>query len=252
VHVNLRRTLLACIVPVLATTAAAAARAQEPARPGSCDARSDSARAAVRGDGHHAPPLKTLVLFYVAPSALLLRPGFCPGSDEELRFWRDHVSAYASAGVMAGGSDFGLVHSGGVEVFALGAYAEVRLDRYHVSDGVQMFDVRAGYLIHPSRGLAGGVTAGWREASDAPDDWTGGGLLIGFPIMIAACGERHPCWLQWEPVYVISSRRLGFSPRLRLNLPLARTPLVARVDLEARGVRKADPMSVSLGLALSP
>jgi hypothetical protein len=203
-------------------------------------------------EGRHAPRLKRLVLFYVAPSALLRTPGFCPGDDEELPFWRDHVSAHASVGGMASTKEVGLMHALGVEVFALGGYAEVRLDRFHVSDGVEMWDARAGYLIHPSRGIAGGVTAGWRQSPDTPDGWTGGGLLIGFPIMVSACGERRSCSLQWEPIYIISRRGLGFTPRLRLNLPLARTPLVARVDLEARGIRKADPLSVSLGLGLRP
>jgi hypothetical protein len=246
VHVNFRRALLTCIV---ATGAAAVpARAQEPATPDRCVAQRDSLKEVGRGRGSG---VKTLVLFYVAPSALLLKPGFCPGDDEELGFWRDHVSAHFSVGAMASREKVGLMHSMGVEVFALGAYAEVRLDRFHVSDGVQMWDARAGYLIHPSRGIAGGVTAGWRESPDTPDGWTGGGLLIGFPIMISACGERS-CWLHWEPAYVISGRGLGFTPRLRLNVPLARTPLVARVDLEARGMRKADPLSVSLGLGLRP
>lgn len=247
-HVNFRRALLTCIVATVAAAGAVPARAQEPARPDRCAAQRDSLEA---GRGRHWPGLKTLVLFYVAPSALLLTPGFCHGDGEELGFWRDHVSAYAGAGGMASRTEVGLMHSMGVEVFALGAYAEVRLDRYHVDDRVQMWDARAGYLIHPSRGIAGGVTVGWRESPDTPDNWTGGGLLIGFPIMISACGERS-CWLQWEPAYIISDRGLGFTPRLRLNLPLARTPLVARVDLEARGMRKADPMSVSLGLGLRP
>jgi hypothetical protein len=248
VHVNLRRALLACIVPMVA--AAAPARAQEPAKPDRCEAQRDSLKAGMVRD--HPPLVRTLVLFYVAPSALLLSSDFCMGDDEELAFWRDHVSAYASVGGMASTKDVGLVHSIGVEVFALGAYAEVRLDRYHPSDRVEMWDARVGYLIHPSQGIAGGVTAGWRGSPDTPDGWTGGGLMIGFPIMFTACGEGNPCWLQWEPIYVISGRGLGFTPRLRLNLPLARTPLVARVDLEARGMRKADPMSVSIGLGLRP
>ena len=250
-HVNFRRALLTCVAATVAAAGAVPARAQaqEPARPDRCAAQRDSLKETVRG---HGPGLKTLVLFVVAPSALLLSPGFCAGDDEELGFWRDHVSASVGAGAMASRSEVGLMHSMGLEVFALGAYGELRLDRYHVADSVQMWDARVGYLIHPSRGIAGGVTAGWRESPDTPDGWTGGGLLIGFPIMIAGCGERRPCWLQWEPAYIISGRGLGFTPRLRLNVPLARTPLVARVDLEARGLRKRDPLSVSLGLGLRP
>jgi hypothetical protein len=242
--------VLSCIVPLLAAGAAPAI-AQEPARPARCEARADSA--AVRRDGHHGPPIRAMLVFYLAPSALLLSPdAACVWDDQRLGFWRDHVSLHASGGGAASADGVALTHSAGLELFALGGYAEFRLDRYHFSDPVHMWDARVGYLIHPAQGIAGGVTVGWREAPDVPGGWTGGGVLIGFPIMLAACGERRPCWLRWEPIYLISSKRLGFTPRFRLELPLARTPLVGRVDLDVRGMRKDDPIGVTLGFALRP
>jgi hypothetical protein len=51
---------------------------------------------------------------------------------------------------------------------------------------------------------------------------------------------------------MISGRGIGFTPRLRLELPLARTPLLARLDLEAKGMKGEDPMSVALGFRLRP
>jgi hypothetical protein len=238
---------LACIVPVLAAALARPAAGQR-ADP-DC-APTDSAR--VRGP-HPGGLAATIGLFVVAPSALLLVPGACMDDDQPLGFWRDHVSGYLTGGAVVSGSRVAFAHSAGVEVLALGAYAEVRLDRYHLSDGVSTFDVRGGYLIHPSPGTAGGVTVGWRHASDVPDGWSGGGLLVGFPIIMAGCEERrHPCWLQWEPAYMISSHGVGFTPRLRGELPLARTPLLLRVDLEAKGMKRRDPLSVEVGFSLRP
>jgi hypothetical protein len=238
---------LACIVPVLAAALARPAAGQQ-ADPDRCDPTSpDSAR----GPNHEGLAV-TMGLFVVAPSVLLLMPGACMDDDQPLGFWRDHVSGYLTGGAIVSGSRVAFSHSAGVEVFALGAYAELRLDRYHLSGGVSMFDVRAGYLIHPSPGTAGGVTVGWRHASDVPDGWSGGGLLVGFPIIMAGCEERRPCWLQWEPAYMISSHGVGFTPRLRMELPLARTPLLLRVDMEAKGMKNRDPLSVAVGFSVRP
>jgi len=240
---------LACIVPALAAALAGPAAGQQ-ADPRRCDSTSSDS-AGVHGPGH-APLALVLGVFVVAPSALLLMPGACFGDDQPLGFWRDHVSGFATAGGMVSGSRVAFAHSAGVEVFALGGYGEVRLDRFHTSGGVSMFDVRAGYLIHPSPGTAGGVTVGWRNAPDVPDGCSGSGLLIGFPIIMAACGERRPCWVQWEPAYLVSGHGLGFTPRLRMEVPLAHTPLLARVDMEAKVMKKRDPLSVSVGFSLRP
>jgi hypothetical protein len=246
VHLIRRAALLACIVPVLAAALAPPAAAQQ-AGPDQCDPTlADSVHAS------GATQAEIIAIFVGAPSALLLMPEACLHADQPLGFWRDHVSGYLTGAATFSGSRVAFAHSAGVEVFALGGYSELRLDRYHLSGGVSMFDVRAGYLIHPSPGTAGGVTVGWRQVSDRPDGWSGGGLLVGFPIFIAGCEGPHPCWLQWEPAYMISGGGLGFTPRFRLAVPIPRTPLLGRLDLEAKGMRKADPVSVSLGFGLRP
>ena len=252
-NAKLHRTLPACIVPILAAALAGPARAQEPARPDRCDAvRGDSvAREPSRRYEPHGSLLAFMATFYLAPSALLLTPT-CFDDEQALGFWRDHVSVNATGGVMASDWHVAAMQSVGLEVLALGAYAEIRGDRYHRSDRVDVWEGRVGYLIHPYRSVAGGVTVGWREVPDRPDGWSGGGVLVGFPIMIAACGEHRPCWVQWEPTYMISDHGLGFTPRFRLAVPIPRTPLLGRLDLEAKGMRKADPVSVSLGFGLRP
>jgi hypothetical protein len=245
-----RWMLPAGVVPALSAILAGPAAAQQP---GShrCDEATRRDSAVARGPNHGSLAL-VIGVFVVAPSALLLMPGACLDDAQELGFWRDHVSGYATVGGTVSGSRLAFSHSAGVEVFALGGYGEVRLDRYKLSGGVSMFDARAGYLIHPTRGTAGGVTVGWRNAPDVPDGWSGSGVLIGFPIILAACGERRPCWVQWEPAYLVSGHGLGFTPRLRLEMPLAHTPLLARVDMEAKGMKKRDPLSVSVGFSLRP
>jgi hypothetical protein len=238
---------------MLAAVLAGPAAAQEPARPSRCDeAGSDSvARKMSRKYGPHGPLMAFFAAFYLAPSALLLLPT-CFGDEDRLGFWRDHVSAYATGGGMVSDWHGAAAQSVGVEVLVRGAYAEVRVDRYHRSSRVEMWDARAGYLVHPFRSVAGGVTAGWREVDGAPDGWSGGGVLIGFPIIITACTQRRPCWVQWEPAYLISGRGLGFTPRLRLEVPIPRTPVLGRLDLEAKGMHEDDPLAVSLGFSLRP
>lgn len=252
-NVKLRWVLLSCIAPMVAAALAGPAAAQEPAKPDGCDeVRSDSvAREMSRKYGPHGPLMAFFGAFFLAPSGLLLMP-VCFDDERQLGFWRDHVSGYAGGGIMASDWHGAVAQSAGLEVLALGAYAEVRLDRYHRDDRVEMWDARVGYLLHPHRSVAGGVTVGWREAPDVPDGWSGGGVLIGFPILLAACGERRPCWVQWEPTYLISGKGLGFTPHFRLEVPVPRTPLLGRLDVEAKGMRKKDPLSLSLGLSLRP
>lgn len=248
------RGFLTCIVPLLAAMALAApARAQQPPF-GQCasDAPADSAGVL---PGPHRGMLATFLVFLVAPSALLLMGDEWTCAEPEPWPGRvgSHVAVYGAGGVaFTGDWRGGTAQWGGVELLVRGVYAEARVDRYSLSDGVRMWDARAGYFLRPQNGIAGGVTVGYREVRDAPDEWVQSGVLIGFPIVFTACDEALPCWLHWEPTFVISDHGLAASPRARLDVRVPRTPFVARLEFESRGVRRRDPMALSIGLGLRP
>lgn len=245
------RALLAATIAILAAAVAspAPARAQRP--PDGCvsaEVEDDSVR--VRGD-IHGRLMGVMALLAIAPSALLLFED--PGCevDDPPASWGSHAAVFGGGGIaLAGEWRGGLARSGAIEVLVRGVYAEGRVDRYSLSGGVRMWDARAGYLFHSPAGLAGGVTVGYRQVREAPGEWTQGGVLIGFPIVFTGCSARRPCWLQWEPTYLVSEGTLAASPRARLDVPIPRTPLVARLDFESRGVRKADPITIGLGFGL--
>lgn len=248
------RGFLTCIVPLLAVVALAApARAQQPPF-GRCasDVPADSAR--VLPEPRRGMMVTFLVLM-VAPSALLLMGD--EWSCAEDAPWPGRMGSYLAvygAGGVAFTGDWrgGTARWGGVELLVRGVYAEARVDRYSLSGGVRMWDARAGYFLRPANGIAGGVTAGYREMRDAPDEWPQSSVLIGFPIVFTACDEALPCWLQWEPTFMISREGLAVSPRVRFDLRVPRTPFVARLEFESRGVRHRDPMALSVGFGLRP
>ena len=245
------RVLPAATIAILAAavTNPAPARAQRP--PDGCvqtEVEDDSVRT---GGDLHGRLMGLMALLVVAPSALLLFDDPGCGVDDPPGPRGSHAAVFGGGGIaLAGEWRGGLARSGAIEVLVRGVYAEGRVDRTSLSGGVRMWDARAGYLFHSAGGLTGGVTVGYRQVRDPPDGWTQGGVLIGFPIVFTGCSVRRPCWLQWEPTYLIGEGTLAASPRMRLDVPLPRTPLVARLDVESRGVRKADPFAIGLGLGL--
>ncbi|HEX2081079.1 MAG TPA: hypothetical protein VHG08_25480 [Longimicrobium sp.] len=241
------RVLSICTALLLAS--AAPAPGQEPSR--GCDAE-PAERVARHLDAGLA---RLFFWFIVAPSVLVFtgEEPACAGEDLRPGPWRSYAAVYGTGGfAVTGDWRGGVAHSGSVEVMVRGVYAEARVDRYGISDGVRMWDARAGYFIRPIRPLAGGVTVGYRQVRDAPDAWTQGGVMIGFPIMFVGCGERPPCSLQWDPAYLITGDGLAVTPRVRVDYPVLHTPLVARLEFESRGVRHRDPMALTIGFGLRP
>lgn len=193
----------------------------------------------------------------VAPSLLLPFVSCHHADDPELGFWRDHATAsVALRGIfddsrMAGGLGAEL------ELLHRGLYGELRLEQYHASEDlprpVRLWSARAGYLVHPVRHLAGGVTVGYRHARGAPDEWTTTGVEIGFPLIAALCRERGvagTCWMRWEPAYVITPARAAMSPRFEVEFPFWWRPLVAGFTFEAKALREPDPWSVAMRLGM--
>ncbi|HEU0298833.1 MAG TPA: hypothetical protein VFR37_05245 [Longimicrobium sp.] len=241
------RVLPICIALLLASVAPAPG--QEPSR--DCEA--------VRAEQARQDPFVGLmrIIFWwiVAPSYLVATgdPECVEDSLQHPPALPDYAAVFGSGGfAVTGDWRGGVARSGSVELMVRGVWAEARVDRYGISDGVRMWDARAGYFIHPISPVAGGVTVGYRQVHDAPDAWTQGGVMVGFPIMLIGCSDRDPCSLQWEPVYIVSRDGVAVSPRARADYAVPRTPLVARLEFESRGVRHRDPMALSIGLGLRP
>ena len=254
-----RAALLVCLVASLAAGMALGrpALAQQPATAPECAAGADTVpgdSVQVRRDLHGRLAL-ALFTFAVAPSLLLPHVDPCLYADEpELGFWRDHATvSVALRGVadtlrMAGGLGAEL------ELLHRGLYAELRLEQYYASADlprpVRLWSARAGYLIHPARHLAGGVTVGYRHARGAPGEWPTTGVEISFPLIGVLCRNGGTCWMRWEPAYVFTPVRVTMSPRFEAEFPVRRTPFIAGFTLEAKGVREPDPWSAAVRLGM--
>jgi hypothetical protein len=166
--------------------------AQQPNRPPACAVRDSGARAdSARADStravspNHGPIALAVAAFVAVPSALLLLPGVeCSPDTARLGFWRPRVvSAFVTGRGAVGGADAdeeGGTLSADMEVLWRGVYAAGRLEHFHLPARLQSRSAWVGYLIRPTRAVAGGVTLGYREAHGRrlPE-----GVEVGFPVM---------------------------------------------------------------------
>ena len=231
------------------TTPGAPALAQQPAIPAECVAAADSVprdSLQVNDDIHGGMALVLLTVF-TAPSLLLPFVDPCNRIDEpELGFWRNHASVAATLGGMSDGSRNGVGFRAEIEVLLRGLYGEAQFERYptfgDLPETVRLRSARVGYLFHPARYVAGGVTVGYRTARGAPDEWATEGVEIGLPVVVSIPG--HTRWAWWETSYLITAERVVPSLRLRGDFPLGRTPFVAGFSMEVRGFREETPFAL--------
>ena len=248
--------LLACLLPLLAALAAPGrpALAQQPAeRSAECAALdadtvpADTPRAVGR---HHHGLLLVMIAFVAAPPGLFLFPEIrCNKATSTLGFWDNSASVSVAAGGAFTSSRGRTAYAANLELLARGVYSELRLEEYDPGE-VRLRSARVGYLVHPAPSMAGGVTVGYRDAREAPDEWAPAGVEIAFPFMAALCRGDRNCWVRWEPTYVITRERIAFAPRLGAELPIGGTPFAAGLHLEAKGERKPDPLVVTVHFGL--
>jgi hypothetical protein len=240
----------------LAAAAAGPARAQAKAEERRCRPPLLPADTAGRVDVPPGYVLKVMAGFIVAPPLLLRLRGFaCEDPDDrELGFARDHVAVFAGGGgLLTGGWRGGPAASAEVETVVRGAYGTVRGERYWFGgERVDLWDARVGYLFHPVRTLSGGVTVGYRGASGGPRGWAVEGVQVGLPLVVGACPEKAPCWVHWEPTFVIGRGSIDVSPRARLDFTVPRSKMMVRLDIDSKGNNSRDPFVVTLSLGLRP
>jgi hypothetical protein len=233
---------------IVALLAATPAPAQRPASDAPC-AEADSAHIAeVAARNHHG-----LQVMLMAPGILLAEPLlWCDAPRTPLRFAERTVAVRASAGLGYAGDRAFLVRSASMEAAHGRAYLELRGEQYDLPDDPELWTLRGGYLFRPAPSLAGGILLGFRSGRHSPGGWARYGVELGFPIMATMCRPARSCWIRWEPVYLVTSEGADFSPRLESEFPLGRTPVIAGVSLELKGVRGDDPLIASVSLGIRP
>jgi hypothetical protein len=255
-HLHLRilaaLPLLLLARPALAQDAKAKARSPEPARCSPPLTPADSSRM------HPRPGYMGAIMvgWIVAPPALLRLRGFACEYDDDapVGMLRDHVALFVGGGGLVTGEwKGGPAGSVNAQAMVRNVYVDVKGEQYwFTGDRIRMWDARVGYLFHPVRTMAGGVTLGYRDASGAPDGWGVEGVQIGLPLILGFGPDPLPVTVHWEPTYVFSRGHVRVSPRARIDVGLRRTPLVVRLDMDSKGVRSENPFVATLGLGIRP
>jgi hypothetical protein len=227
-------------------------RAQEAPVPGCGSGAATDSTAAIQNKLHHV----FYSLLFVPPLVFSAFDGPCEGSASTLGFWNQSVSVSLSASYLTNGVQKPSegYHAGGqsasIEVLIRGVYGEVRVEEFSIEDGITLQTIRLGHLSHPFPRAAAGVTVGYRRGPRGSDLWDATGIELALPIIYALGESPRSGWIRWEPTYVVTSSRLVLAPRVLTEFPVPRTPFVARIGLDVKGVRARDPVAVSSGLRL--
>lgn len=193
-------------------------------------------------------------LLFAPPLILSTLDARCEESGSSLGFWNQNVSVSLSTGYLTNGDQepsegfHGGGHLAAIEFLLRGYYGELRLEQYSIGDGISLQTFRLGYLAHPIPRVAVGATVGYRRGRG--ELWETTGIEVGLPIVYAFGESTRSGWVRWEPTYVATSSRLVLAPRMLAELPLWRTPFVARIGIDVKGIRAADPVVFSSGIRL--
>lgn len=165
----------------------------------------------------------------IAPAPLAKWWGAQDSTD--MAFWTDHRSFYGTVGgIFDEGQTW--AHSVNVEVLRGGRYAELRVEDFYRPRHFQYITVRGGYLFHPKRGAAGGVTLGYRHAQRDPGQQ---GVEIGLPLFVAF--PRTPKGtIRLEPSYAFAPDGAFYSYRFQVDYPVRGGPYVAGVSVVGKSV----------------
>ena len=165
-------------------------------------------------------------IFAAAPLALFIGER----GPSEMSFLQDHGAASASVG---GAFQAGQTWADAVRIEAVRrnlCYA-LTVEEFWRPTHVEYFTARAGYLFHPRRITAGGVTLGFMNGPSRTRD---SGPEIGLPLFV---GDTSRVSFRLEPTYVLSSRGLLWSHRAECDVAMPRQPYFLGVS----AVGKIDP-----------
>ena len=156
-----------------------------------------------------------------APAALL-----GPRGDNTMGFIQDRITlSTAFGGHFHDGQTWGSSFS--LEVVRRAFLLELSREEYYGSRRARYATARIGYFFHPRQAVAGGLTIGYR---DATDDARTGGFEIGLPLV----GEKHGSTIRLEPTYVISPVGALWNYRFQWEFAIPKTRSFAGVTMSSR------------------
>jgi hypothetical protein len=195
----------------------------------------------IRGGPIHDPRMYLMVYagIFVLPVVLVTAPAPLakwwgePGRTA-MAFLDDHWAAYVSVGgYFHRGQTW--AHSASLEVLRKSVHAELHVEDFWRPRHVRYFTLRAGYLWHPRRRAAGGVTLGYVHADRDPAQR---GLEIGVPLFVGSSSGT----MRLEPTYVLSSSGLLWSGRLQLEFHIPGGPYFVGANMVGKSLQlRSDP-----------
>ena len=142
-----------------------------------------------------------------APAPLAMWP--TRADHVSMKFLEDHRAAdVAIGGIFREGETW--AYSANFEIVRGPLLAQLALEDFRRREPVQHFTARGGYLFHPQRGTAGGVTIGYRYALRGRLQ---SGVEVGLPFLV---GDSTKTW-RFEPTYVLSGHGALWSYRLQYD-----------------------------------
>ena len=165
-------------------------------------------------------------IFAAAPLALFIGDR----GPSEMPFLENHGAASVDVG---GAFQAGQTWADAMRIEAVrhNVYYELIGEEYWRPVHVEYLTARAGYLFHPRRITAGGVTLGFMNG---PSQSRERGPELGLPLFL---GDSASVLFRLEPTYVVSPRGLLWSYRAEFDLAVPRHPYF----VGASAVGKIDP-----------
>jgi hypothetical protein len=180
------------------------------------------------------------VAIVAAPPALFLVPGLLtPDSTRALP--THYAAAYLTGGGIGQDAPSAWTHSENLEIVRDPVFAAASLEHFYTQERLRFWSIRAGYLFRPHRGVAGGITLGYRGVAGSRGQ---DAVLIGLPIV----GGSQLAAVRIEPVYAVSRAGVSWTFRFQGEVYLLPRPLLAGLIAEAKPLWQGGPYQGSVGV----
>ena len=141
---------------------------------------------------------------------------------------RNHTSvSVALGGVFQQGETW--THALNAETFRNDVHLELQVEDFWRPHHIQYITVRGGYLWHPRKSVAGGVTLGYMHADRQRAQR---GAELGLPLIVANSSGSN---LRFEPTYVIGRRGPVYNYRVQGQIVLGRSPYFVGGSIVGKG-----------------
>lgn len=216
---------LAVSLAIPAAAACGPALAQTPAAPADSVPKESVASDSLPPDSVRARPIHPPWAYLILPAAVAAAvvAGFAPApaarwigprGPNDMAFMDDHWAVYGSVGALFHAGET-WANSASLEVVRRGVHVEVHAEDFWRPRHVRYLTARGGYLWHPRRQAAGGVTLGYVHVDG---DRARRGAELGLPLTV---GNRIGT-VRLEPTYVFAPGGTLWSYRLQVERYLPR------------------------------